>query len=143
MVETLGPIPKFEAEPIKQVGVNFELNLYRRVYAKGVTVYITSPNRGNSEEQVRGLPGPILERVKALTMAATDAHAIASWGVKRVTEACNSCHSRTRMDPPSKPGPGSVNTDWLILSKGAGRLKDYRKSGGVNDFTDWYLQTSK
>jgi hypothetical protein len=141
IMETLGPIPKFDAKKIDGVGVQFELDLYQKVYAKGVTIYITSPNRGSSVEQVRGLPGPILERVRALTLAPTDAQAISSWGVPRISEVCNSCHSPSRMNPPSRPG--SVNTDWLIGTGGAGRVKDFSDPRNLPDLTRWLQQSSK
>lgn len=141
MVETLGPIPQFNAQQISGIGDRFELDLYQKVYSKGVTIYITSPNRGPSEVSVRGLPGPILERVKYLTHASTDAQAIATWGVPRINEVCNSCHSPTRMNPPS--GPGSVNTDWLIGTQGAGRLKDFRDPRNQPELVDWLQKSAK
>jgi len=124
IVDVLGPIPEFKADQLKGVGVAFEVNLYREVYSKGASIYVSgSPNRNlPKKENVRGIPSPILDRLKKLLNVSSDAQVVASWGLPRSYEACNSCHSPSRMNP--KTPLGTDNSDWLIGTGGGGRFKN-------------------
>jgi hypothetical protein len=95
--KTLGPIPKYDPNEIVQFGNNYEIELYKKFYARGAYIYVPSPNRGAVNEYVKGIPDKILDRVQELTGAATHVAAVVSWNLKRVVEACNSCHSPSRM----------------------------------------------
>ncbi len=124
MVEILGPVPAYSPTQIEDFGKAIELDLYQQCYTKGAYVYVVpyNPNWRNiyrDRWEVRGIPKKVLDRVILLTGAATDIAAVARWNLPKRVEACNSCHSRDRMEPRARRplDPLTIENPDLPLKK--------------------------